>query len=183
MLNSSHGVWIVTAKIALDKVTQQKKAFKVIAVKENWTHLCWGKGRMISQRWYWVNQQKNCCCLVTNSCLTFLRPYRLYLPESSAHGIYLARMLEWVTISFSKGSSQHRDWTHISCIGRQIVYHWATNRKILEDLTEEIDQWDVLSTLSFFWVCRVFSHCLGGLLCFLTGTHQTGSYPPTETGK
>ena len=35
-----------------------------------------------------------------------------------------ARILEWVAISFSKGSSWPRDWTYISCIGRHILY-WA----------------------------------------------------------
>ena len=48
------------------------------------------------------------------------------LPGSSVHGIFQARTLEWVAISFSRGSSQPRDGTHISCIGRQIPYHWAT---------------------------------------------------------
>ena len=51
------------------------------------------------------------------------------LPGSSLHGILLARILEWVDISSSRESSRPRDWTHIfygSCIGRQILYHWAT---------------------------------------------------------
>ena len=47
-------------------------------------------------------------------------------PGSSAHGICLARVLEWVSISFSKGSSWPRDWTHVSYIGRWTLYHWAT---------------------------------------------------------
>ena len=46
-------------------------------------------------------------------------------PGSSAHGILQARMLEWVAISFSRGSSQPRDRTLVSCIGRQILYCWA----------------------------------------------------------
>ena len=44
-------------------------------------------------------------------------------PGSSVHGISQARILEWVAISFSRASSQPRDQTHISCIGRQILYH------------------------------------------------------------
>ena len=47
-------------------------------------------------------------------------------PGSSVHGNLQARILEWVAISFSKGSSQPRDQTHISdvfCIGRQFLYH------------------------------------------------------------
>ena len=46
--------------------------------------------------------------------------------SSSVHGIFQARILEWVAISFSKGSSWPRDWTRISCIGRWVLYHWAT---------------------------------------------------------
>ena len=41
----------------------------------------------------------------------------------SVHGIIQARILQWVVISFSRGSSWYRDQTHISCIGRQILYH------------------------------------------------------------
>ena len=48
------------------------------------------------------------------------------LPGFSAYGILQARILEWVSISFSRGSSQPRDGTCISCIGRRILYHWAT---------------------------------------------------------
>ena len=47
-------------------------------------------------------------------------------PGSSVHGILQARILEWVAISFSRGSSWPRDQTHIPCIGRQILSHWAT---------------------------------------------------------
>ena len=36
------------------------------------------------------------------------------------------RILEWVAISFSKGSSQSKDWTCVSCTGRQFLYNWAT---------------------------------------------------------
>jgi len=36
-------------------------------------------------------------------------------PDFSVHGISQARILEWVAISFSKGSPPHRDQTHISC--------------------------------------------------------------------
>ena len=51
---------------------------------------------------------------------TVARQAPLYL------GILQARILEWVARSFSWGSSQTRDQTHISCIGKWILYHWAT---------------------------------------------------------
>ena len=45
---------------------------------------------------------------------------------SSVCGISQARTLKWVAIFFSRGSSWLTNWTHISCIGRWILYHWAT---------------------------------------------------------
>ena len=47
-------------------------------------------------------------------------------PGSSVRGILRARMLEWVAISSSRGSSETRDQAHISCLGRRILYCWAT---------------------------------------------------------
>ena len=66
-----------------------------------------------------------CCCLVVKSCPTLCDPMDCRISGSSVHGISQARILEWVAISFSRQSSWPRDQTHISCIGRQIVYHWA----------------------------------------------------------
>ena len=47
-------------------------------------------------------------------------------PGSCAHGILQARILERAAISFSRGSSQPRDGTRVSCVGRWILYFWAT---------------------------------------------------------
>ena len=44
-------------------------------------------------------------------------PMNCNLPGCFVHGIFQARILEWVAISFSRGSSQPRDQTHISCTG------------------------------------------------------------------
>ena len=44
------------------------------------------------------------------------------------HGISQARILEWDAISFSRGSSQPRDQTRVTCTGRQILYCWATSK-------------------------------------------------------
>ena len=53
---------------------------------------------------------------ITQSCLTLCDPVDCSPPGSSAHGILQARILEWVAISFSKGSSQPRDRTQVSRI-------------------------------------------------------------------
>ena len=49
------------------------------------------------------------CVLVTQSCLTLCNPMDYSSPGSSVHGILQTRILEWVAISFSRGSSQPRD--------------------------------------------------------------------------
>ena len=56
------------------------------------------------------------CVLVTQSCPTLCDPMDYSPPGSSVHGILQARILEWVTITFSRGSSQPRDQTWVSCI-------------------------------------------------------------------
>ena len=66
---------------------------------------------------------------------SFVIPMNCCLPGYSVYGISQARILEWVAISYSKGSSQPRDQTYISCISRWILYHRATS----EDLSDKID--------------------------------------------
>ena len=65
-------------------------------------------------------------CLVAQSCLTACDSMDCHPPGSSVHGIFQTRILEWVAISSSRGSSRPRDGTHVSCvscIGRWILYH------------------------------------------------------------
>ena len=64
-------------------------------------------------------------CSVAELCLILCNPKHCSPPGSSVHGIFQARILEWIAISYSRGSSQPRDQTHVSCIsriGRQILY-------------------------------------------------------------
>ena len=60
------------------------------------------------------------------SCLALSSPVDYSPPGSSVHGIFQVRILEWVAIFFSRGSFRSRDWTHVSYIGRQILYHCTT---------------------------------------------------------
>ena len=66
-------------------------------------------------------------CSVTQSYPTLWGPMGGSLPASSAHGIFQGRVLEWGAILCPKESSQSRDGTCVSCvscIGRQILYHY-----------------------------------------------------------
>ena len=56
------------------------------------------------------------CLCVTQSCPTLCDPMDCSPPGSSVHGILQARILEWLAIPFSRGSSQPRDQTQVSCI-------------------------------------------------------------------
>ena len=59
---------------------------------------------------------------VTQSCLTLCNPMDCSPPGSSVHEIFQARILEWVAISFSRGSSQPRDRTQVSCTSCRFFY-------------------------------------------------------------
>ena len=48
------------------------------------------------------------------------------LPGSSVHGIFQTTVLEWIAISFSRGSSRPRDWTQVSRIVDRHLTIWAT---------------------------------------------------------
>ena len=62
--------------------------------------------------------------LVAHLCLTLCNPMDCGPPGSSVHEISQARILKWVAISYSRGSSRPRDRrTQVSSIGRRIPYH------------------------------------------------------------
>ena len=66
-----------------------------------------------------------CVYFIAQSCLTLCQPMDCSPPGSSVHGILLARMLEWVAIPFSKGSSRGRDGTQVSCVASRFFTVWA----------------------------------------------------------
>ena len=65
-------------------------------------------------------------CSVPQSCLALCDPMDDSPPGFSAHGVFHTRILEWVAIFYSRGSSRPRDWTRIFCNGRRILYHCVT---------------------------------------------------------
>ena len=74
-----------------------------------------------------------CLCIrtpsVTQPCQTLCDHMDCVPPVSSVHGIFQARILDWVAISYPRGSSQARDGScnlGIFCVGWQILYHCAT---------------------------------------------------------
>ena len=126
---------------------------------------------------HWVSE-------VTQSCLTLCNPMDCSnLPCSSVHGIFQARVLEWVAISFSRGSSRPRGWTQVfHVVGRCFTIwatrevHWATGEaQILDGGTiRSIREWKKV------WLGIQLAGCSqpelqralsGGMVCPLMGTH------------
>ena len=104
----------------------------------------------------------NLCCKL--SCVwLFCDPIDCSPPGSSVRGILQARILEWVAISSSMGSSWPRNWSHVSCIScRWVLYHWATG-----EAYETV--WKVLvaqsgQTLSDPMVCSPSGSSVQGIL-------------------
>ena len=73
-----------------------------------------------------------CVCVCTRACIRvqslqscpiLCHPMDHSPPCCSVHGILQARILEWVARPSSRGSSWPRDWTCVSCIGRQVLHH------------------------------------------------------------
>ena len=80
----------------------------------------------------WVSSFNNSICWkeseseVAQSCPTLCDSKDCSLPGFSVHGIFQARILEWVAISFSSVSSQPRKQTWVSCIEGRFFTNWAT---------------------------------------------------------
>ena len=107
------------------------------------------------------------CYLVAKLYPTLCNPIDCSLPDSSVHGISQAKILEWVAISFSRGFSWPRGWTHISCISRLVFYHWAPAQCYIRDhltcfhclfIFGHCSDWVISITLAFGWlVCSYVS--------------------------
>ena len=94
--------------------------------------------------WFWASSPSrsqdpchyhiSCMCVrsVTKSCVTLCDSMDCSPPGPSVHGISQARRLEWVAISYSRGSSWPRDWTWvfcISCMARWVLYQPSVGPK------------------------------------------------------
>ena len=79
--------------------------------------------------------------LIAQLCLTLCNPKECSPPGSSIHGILQARVLEWVAISFSRGSSQPRDQTQVSHIAGRRVNLWATREVVLLPILFPFYRW------------------------------------------
>ena len=86
---------------------------------------------------------------VAQSCPTLCDPVNYSPPGSSVHGVLQARILEWVAISFSRGSSPPRDRTQVSHIAGRGFNLWATREAPSNNQDRERGHW--------FWETSLFA--------------------------
>ena len=91
---------------------------------------------------------------MSNSC----DPTDCSLPGSSVHGILQARILEWDTISFSRGSSWPRNPTWVSCIAGRVLINWDSILPYFSHLLLKTF-YPVFLRLSFLVFFSPFAHC------------------------
>ena len=83
--------------------------------------------------WWWFSRS-----VVSDSCDTMDSSP----PGSSVHGIFQARILDWIAISFSKGSSQPRNRSHVSCISGRFFTDWVMGQcEYLDTKTFSVSFW------------------------------------------
>ena len=89
-------------------------------------------------------------------CPTICNPMNCSLPGSLVHEIVQARILEWVAMPSSRGSSQPRDWTQVSHIAGRFFTIWATREATLKK--------SMLQTFgdSVLWIYKEDGACLKG---------------------
>ena len=91
---------------------------------------------------------------VSQSCLTLCDPM-----DYTVNGILLARILEWVAVPFSRGSSQPRDWTQASHVAGRFFTSWATREAPM------ISSWPLQK--KFFFGLFFLLSSIYLLICFL----------------
>ena len=88
-------------------------------------------GGVLERRWDALKELSTaktgvCCCYLLSH-VPLCNPMDCSPPGSSVHGILQAIKLEWVAIPFSRGSSQLRDWTWVSCLAGWFITVWVVS--------------------------------------------------------
>ena len=118
---------------------------------------------------------------VTQSCLTLWDPMDCSLPRSSVHGIFQAGVLEWVAISFSRGSSQPRDLNLGLPHCRQMLYHLSHQGSLKFSKGHIRKETVVLMLLFCGCCCSITKLCLT-LSDLIKLQHAKFPWPPLSPG-
>ena len=128
--------WIYTY-MAFKIYNTYMKHTPVCGLENKWVNICDGfiiTSNVVSWTWKWKSQ--------VTSCLT-VTPWTIARQAPLPMGILQARILEWVAISFSRGSSQPRDQTRVFCIAGRLFTLWATKGSYNKLLTNDLNWLDL----------------------------------------
>ena len=134
-------------KVMYNKIFKHKQKGKVIQRRLEKFLFLQTKGSDMANAAFWERRLYRCTCywvqvhttcmksesavLVAHSCPTLCNAVDSRLWGSSLHGILQARIMEWIPVSYSRGSSQPRNQTHVSLIAGEFFTFWATREAIL----------------------------------------------------
>ena len=100
-------------------------------------------------------------CVSDSACLILCDTINCSLPHSSIHGVLQARILEWIAMPFSRGSSWPRDQTQVSCIADRFFTTWAQGKPVpiwTAFLPFEVPNYYPLLSLAVDGIYEDFSH-------------------------
>ena len=114
---------------------------------------------------------------VAQSCPTLFDPMDCSLPGSSIHGIFQARVLEWVAIGFSRGSSRLRDWTRVPTLQADALPSKPPGKPLSAIYVPAIDitcEWALQSAahINVVLICWSLSKCLAHCEILVSILHQ-----------
>ena len=133
--------------------------------------------KMKTSKKYYLTSVRMCYANSPQSCPTPCNPIDCSSPGFSVHGILQTRKLEWIAIPFSRGPSQSRNWTGISCL-----LHWQVGSlslappgiTLLEGLSskrQENKTWlgcgELETSVYFWWECKFVQSLLKTVWSFL----------------
>ena len=133
--------WVKRLNVSVSLIEIKQNVWK-ISDEESWEE----KGDLVEGQWAQFDKHclKDIFNLIFNQCMyasvlspfthvQLCNPIDCSPPASSVHGMLQARILEWVAMPFSRGSSRPRDQTWVSCSScncRRILYCWATGEAL-----------------------------------------------------
>ena len=110
-----------------------------------------------------ISQSVSVCHSVVSD--SFVTPWTVAHQAPLSMGILQVRILEWIAIPFSRGSSQPRDQTQVSCIAGGFFTIWATREASVMLINPFLPQW---SKLCFNFLIYSIVHIHAHLLCYLS---------------